>query len=641
MQQIKRVFSAVLAIAIIFSVLVFAPVTASAATDYEWETYSNSASTKFSVSLETGTFIIENTEYTESFINRRVDIESAGTYQVSVEVKIENFQTNPSDPSEWNKLIVGSITDGSLDSRASAGQNLPNNEWTTISDAFTATDNDSVNIYLFLATAKGKATFRNLKLEKLQRVEPASKEWNVLAVFFSETNVSIAQTGKPSQNINNQATSAQIRNAKERLNRLPSLFAEISGNRAEIGNIDIREITQPLRKSYGDNYIPVDNNETNHMTGVIFNYSDIATYISQYVESGEYDQVMVFFPLDDEYRSYGAYASENTFFNGTLTCFGYFPLSYDAPIGNNHFDDIIGTYIHELLHCVEAREYVQLGKPSRFVFDGTTVNLHSSEDYGYSHNGCYEWMSDFAQDKLPDRKGLPAEAFLTYRSTFQSVPLGDVTFAQNANVTLLDENLNPVIVEPEPDPEPDLDPEPEPKTAPNLDIASTWAHGYINEAYNKNLIPETLQDKYIENTTRAEFAALAVILYETVTGKVIEADVNRFTDTNDINAAKAAAIGVTTGTGDGSTFSPNVLLNREQAATMLSRLANAVGQPLPEHTATFVDNEQVSSWAVEAVGQMQTTNIMGGVGGNRFAPGDPYTREQSIVTILRLFNIVS
>jgi hypothetical protein len=39
-------------------------------------------------------------------------------------------------------------------------------------------------------------------------------------------------------------------------------------------------------------------------------------------------------------------------------------------------------------------------------------------------------------------------------------------------------------------------------------------------------------------------------------------------------------------------------------------------------------------------GQMQATGIMGGVGNNTFAPKDPYTREQSIITIMRLYDVV-
>ena len=135
--------------------------------------------------------------------------------------------------------------------------------------------------------------------------------------------------------------------------------------------------------------------------------------------------------------------------------------------------------------------------------------------------------------------------------------------------------------------------------------------------------------------TRAEFCALAVALYENVTGAEIT-ERSTFGDTNDVSVEKMAAIGVVNGTGNNQ-FSPNNELTREQAATMLSRLADAIGKPLPKQEATFNDNGSISEWAFEAAGQMQTTGIMGGVGDNTFSPQGEYTREQSIITILRLY----
>jgi len=174
--------------------------------------------------------------------------------------------------------------------------------------------------------------------------------------------------------------------------------------------------------------------------------------------------------------------------------------------------------------------------------------------------------------------------------------------------------------------------------APNLSTASTWAHDGINQAFELGLIPQSLQNNYTNNTTRAEFAALAVALYEnqrgTITGRIT------FADTNDINVQKAAYIGVVTGVGD-NRFNPDGHLTREQAAVMLARLANALGQPLPQSTPIFADDAQISSWAIDGVGQMQATGIMGGVGDNRFAPQGDYTREQSIVTIMRLFDTIN
>ena len=170
------------------------------------------------------------------------------------------------------------------------------------------------------------------------------------------------------------------------------------------------------------------------------------------------------------------------------------------------------------------------------------------------------------------------------------------------------------------------------------DLPSSWATVQVNAAIGAGLAPSKLQSKYSQAATRAEFCALAVALYETVTEKTIT-ERKSFDDTNDVNVEKAAAINVVAGIG-GGLFDPDAKLTREQAAVMLSRLADAVGKPLKKETATFGDNATISLWAIEAAGQVQAAGIMGGVGENTFAPGDPYTREQSIVTIMRLYDVI-
>ena len=165
---------------------------------------------------------------------------------------------------------------------------------------------------------------------------------------------------------------------------------------------------------------------------------------------------------------------------------------------------------------------------------------------------------------------------------------------------------------------------------------SSWAETDVNRGISLNIVPADLQQKYSQTTTRAEFCALAVGLYETVTGQIITEHL-KFDDTNDVNVEKMAAIGVVNGVGNNK-FAPNAELNREQAATVIARLADAIEKPLAKQPPTFFDNSQISSWALENVGQMQLSGIMGGVGNNTFSPKDPYTREQSIVTIMRLYD---
>ena len=172
--------------------------------------------------------------------------------------------------------------------------------------------------------------------------------------------------------------------------------------------------------------------------------------------------------------------------------------------------------------------------------------------------------------------------------------------------------------------------------APSVEVPSIWAVEIVTAAYEAGIVPDALMANYTQATTRAEFCALATALYEKVVGAEIE-ERSQFDDTDDVNVEKMAALGVVNGVGDGK-FDPDAKLTREQAATMLARLATALEKPMPEEDATFADTDAVSDWAIDAVGSVQAAGIMNGVGDNNFAPADEYTREQSIVTMMRMFD---
>ncbi|MCL2387696.1 MAG: S-layer homology domain-containing protein [Defluviitaleaceae bacterium] len=169
---------------------------------------------------------------------------------------------------------------------------------------------------------------------------------------------------------------------------------------------------------------------------------------------------------------------------------------------------------------------------------------------------------------------------------------------------------------------------------------SAWAAEQVNAAIAENLVPQNLQSDYTQATTRAEFSALAVALYEAVRGEEITGRVT-FDDTTDINVEKAAYIGVVTGVGGGR-FNPDGTLTREQAAVMLDRLTKAIEIPMSSGGLPhFYDMDEVSDWAVSAIINVNQLRVMGGVGNNLFAPQQPYTREQSIVSLKRVFDFAN
>lgn len=173
-------------------------------------------------------------------------------------------------------------------------------------------------------------------------------------------------------------------------------------------------------------------------------------------------------------------------------------------------------------------------------------------------------------------------------------------------------------------------------------VTSSWALGEIGKAEKLGLIPDCLIDADLtKNITRAEFAAIAVKVYESMSGKTATpVAVNPFTDCRDAEVLKAYNIGAVNGT-SATTFTPNALLTREQAATMLTRVYKAVtmdgwtlatdGQFTLNYTkgTPFADDANISAYAKDSVYFMSANGIINGVGDNKFAPRAVTNAEQA------------
>ncbi len=172
--------------------------------------------------------------------------------------------------------------------------------------------------------------------------------------------------------------------------------------------------------------------------------------------------------------------------------------------------------------------------------------------------------------------------------------------------------------------------------------SSDWAKAELQRAADLGLIPESLKTADLtKSITRAEFAAVAVKVYENLSGtKAIPAVNNPFTDTADVEVLKAFNVGITAGT-SATTFSPNELLNREQAATMLTRVfkkVSMVGWTFAtdadftlDYTqpAKFSDDEKISAFAKDSVYFMVANKIISGMGDGTFAPRAITSQEQA------------
>jgi len=108
-------------------------------------------------------------------------------------------------------------------------------------------------------------------------------------------------------------------------------------------------------------------------------------------------------------------------------------------------------------------------------------------------------------------------------------------------------------------------------------------------------------------------------------------DDHMFTDVSDMHAFKDAInciayYGVTNGTGDGSTYSPNQDVNRAEMAVFIARAATAAGVDLGSGSGGYTDIGDIWQEAQDAINQLGAKGMI--PAGGAFRPGDAITRAE-------------
>ena len=174
---------------------------------------------------------------------------------------------------------------------------------------------------------------------------------------------------------------------------------------------------------------------------------------------------------------------------------------------------------------------------------------------------------------------------------------------------------------------------------------STWAQKYANMAALLSLMPDEVSDYFAEPITRRDFAILTANYLCSVIGASYDELMDQFgsksfSDCDSEAVQICAALGIITGYTDG-TFKPDSNITRQEAATMLSRIAMLTGCYANSYNGEFSDANGL--WGESYIGNTSKLKdpfmgaaVMNGVGSGAFSPDEYYTREQAIVTIVRL-----
>ena len=172
------------------------------------------------------------------------------------------------------------------------------------------------------------------------------------------------------------------------------------------------------------------------------------------------------------------------------------------------------------------------------------------------------------------------------------------------------------------------------------DTPSDWAKEDVDKATELGLMPEHLQSRYRKNITRESFCELIYQLPFVSSMEVAGGESVTYEDTQNDKIIFLSKLGIINGVGD-SKFAPDDFLTREQAATILHRVYQLFDEQLNADDELFADDIYISDWAKNSVYTMKQHGIMNGTGDNNFSPKESYTTEQSIITILRLYNIIN
>ena len=177
------------------------------------------------------------------------------------------------------------------------------------------------------------------------------------------------------------------------------------------------------------------------------------------------------------------------------------------------------------------------------------------------------------------------------------------------------------------------------------DYSSPWAAEEIAQAQAAGLVTESNDSYFTFRITRRRLAELMANLVEKTTGRnITPAPEGTFSDTDDLWVRKAAALGLVDGLDDGSRFSPNGYINREQLAAMLYRtiqyLEGETGRSVLTEAGgldSFTDAGQVSGWAADSLAALTASGILQGTSSATLSPKDTTTVEQAILLTLRAY----
>lgn len=179
-----------------------------------------------------------------------------------------------------------------------------------------------------------------------------------------------------------------------------------------------------------------------------------------------------------------------------------------------------------------------------------------------------------------------------------------------------------------------------------------WAENAIKVAAAKSLVPYEFTNIYEKTITREEFSELLANLivvagnyasmdaYMNATGTVYLKD--NFSDCQGRSETidQLFAIGIISGRSE-DVFEPDGAVSRQEAAAIMTRVANLFMYVGTNYNLNCADRSQVAEWANFYVRWILDKGILTLDDSRRFYPNDNMTVQQAITAVSRLYDLVT
>ncbi len=222
--------------------------------------------------------------------------------------------------------------------------------------------------------------------------------------------------------------------------------------------------------------------------------------------------------------------------------------------------------------------------------------------------------------------------------------MGNFTVPDNSDDTVLPNNGGNGIENLLPQPDPTYFTQGMDNVAGFSDIGNVqWAHKAIAALHNVKVINGKTETEFYpnDNITRAEFTQILIGTLKYAKRIEDTEAVCSFDDVADDawyynSVALAVKYGIVSGMSE-KEFAPDALISRQDMCVMIARACSAAEIELPKGASlVFNDNDNIASYALDAVTDMSRAGVVSGFEDGTFRPADNATRAQAAVIIYRM-----